>query len=78
MALLGGKKLSMGNHRISLPKTIIVPAGIVLKEAPESTTRAGVWYEYIIEIGNNEVAYLTLPDSAVRALTVLPPTVTIA
>lgn len=36
--------------------------------APQSTIRYGRWYEFTVGIGNDEVAYITMSDYALRAL----------
>ena len=39
-----------------------------ITQAPVKTQREGVWYQVIIGIGDDEVAYLTLTDDALEVL----------
>lgn len=65
------------SKRIKLPKTINIPVGIVLDEAPAKTERFGNHYEYIIPIGKDHVAYLTIDEDALMELKKLEPEITI-
>lgn len=58
--------------KIRLPRSITIPRDTVLCTAPTKTERHGRWYQYVIQIGDNHVAYLTLDDDAIRALSGLP------
>jgi len=39
-----------------------------LRNAPKRTKRFGEWYQWIIGIGNDEVAYVTMTKEAFEAL----------
>lgn len=45
-----------------------------LTEAPCSTRRVGKWYQVVIGIGDDDVAYLTLDDEALATLIAQDPT----
>lgn len=66
-------RYSKSRKRVYLPKTITLPAGLTLDAAPSVVKLSGDWYQCIIPIGNDNVAYLILDDEAVRALNLMNP-----
>ena len=65
-------------RRLTLPKTINIPAGVILTEAPTCVERSGYHYELIIGIGNDQYGTLVLSEGAMRALTTLKSEVSIS
>lgn len=47
----------------------VLTEGKRLIKAPAMTRRAGIHYEFILAIGDDEVAYLTMTDDAYDELT---------
>ena len=62
---------------IKLPKNIILPKGVILKEAPSKIDLFGVWYEYIIPIGNDNTASFLISEDDLKAINELEPEVSI-
>ena len=68
----------MGNKRLSLPKSILIPAGVILTEASCKVEGCRVWYHLTIGIGADHTAELVIDDEAMEALKKIHPEVTIS
>ena len=65
------------DSKMLLPKTITIPANIVLTSAPKNIELYGKWYDLVIGIGNDHTARLLIDDDALRALAMVEPQVNI-